>query len=351
MSLARGGPVASPARPSVAAPPRLHRRALLAAAGALAGSCLGLAGCASPAARPALASDEAQELAPGVFMLRGASGEIGPDNLGRTGNVGFIVGPGGVIVVDCGVSARHGRAVLAAIRRRTALPIRQLVLTHVRQEFLFGAAAFEAEGIPVLMHRSAARLMAARCETCLKTLIRVLGADEMAATRVIRPQLLVDPAEAGAPALLADIGRPLRLLAAGRDGHSSGPGDLALLDERSGTLLAGGWLDADTIPDVQDADFNGWREALATAAQLKPQVIIPGHGPAAGPGLIATIARYLDQLEARTAELLQAGTALSEVADETRLPEFAGWDQYDSIHRRNASVVFLRQERALMLRP
>ena len=44
------------------------------------------------------------------------------------------------------VSARQGRDVLAAIRRRTALPIRQLVLTHVRQEFLFGAAAFEAEG-------------------------------------------------------------------------------------------------------------------------------------------------------------------------------------------------------------
>ena len=133
------------------------------------------------------------------------------------------------------------------------------------------------------MHRSAARLMAARCENCLKTLIRVLGADEMTGTRVIRPQLLVDPADAASPALLADIGRPLRLLAAGRDGHSSGPGDLALLDETTGTLLAGGWLDADTIPDVQDADFSGWRAALAMAAQVRPRQIIPGHGPAAGP--------------------------------------------------------------------
>ena len=92
------------------------------------------------------------------------------------------------------------------------------MLTLVRQEFLFGAAAFEAEGIPVLMHRSAARLMAARCDNCLKTLVRVLGTEEMAGTRVIRPQVLVDPADTATPAMLADIGRPLRLLPAGRAG-------------------------------------------------------------------------------------------------------------------------------------
>jgi len=46
---------------------------------------------------------------------------------------------------------------------------------------------------------------------------------------------------------------------------------------------------------------------------------------------------------------LQAGTALSEVPDAAALPEYANWDQYDIIHRRNASILFLRLERALLL--
>ena len=60
------------------------------------------------------------------------------------------------------------------------------------------------------------------------------------------------------------IGRPVRVL---HFGHSSGPGDIAVLDERSGTLFAGGLLDQQRIPDVQDGDLAGWRRALRAPAQ------------------------------------------------------------------------------------
>ena len=174
----------------------------------------------------------------------------------------------------------------------------------------------------------------------------------MAGTQVIRNPTPppIRPTQASASALV-DIGRPLRLLSAGRGGHSSGPGDLALLDEETGSLVAGGWLDAQSVPDIQDADPAGWREALAQVIALQPRHILPGHGPAGGLALAEAVVRYLDQLERRTAELLQSGTALSDVADLTQLSEFADWDQYDTIHRRNASLVFLRHERALLQRP
>lgn len=323
-------------------PPTLSRRALLSLGLGAAAASLG--GCAHLGAG---APGTAQQVAPGVYLLRGLPGEIGPENQGRTANTGFIVGPQGVLAIDSGVSRRHGEALLAAIGSVTPLPIRQLVLTHVRQEFLFGAAAFQEAGIPITMHPAAARLMAGRCEGCLKTLQRVLGAEEMRGTRVVKPEHQVDPAS---QAFDAAIGRPVRLLAWGPGGHSSGPGDLAVLDENTGTLFAGGLLDADTVPDVQDADFAGWRMGLSGLQALAPKHIVPGHGPVVGSEQVARIARYLDQLERRTAQLLDAGTALSDVADATQLQEFAGWDQYDTIHRRNASVVFLRHERALMLR-
>ena len=48
------------------------------------------------------------EVAAGVYMLQGASGEAAPENAGRVGNAGFIVGPAGVVVVDSGTSYQQG---------------------------------------------------------------------------------------------------------------------------------------------------------------------------------------------------------------------------------------------------
>ena len=62
------------------------------------------------------------------------------------------------------------------------------------------------------------------------------------------------------------------------------------------------------------------------------------------------VERYLVQLRARVLELLRSGAALSEVPDATGLPEFALWDQYETIHRRNASILFVRFERDEMFK-
>jgi glyoxylase-like metal-dependent hydrolase (beta-lactamase superfamily II) len=278
------------------------------------------------------------EVAAGVYMLRGAPGEPDAGNRGRVGNAGFIVGARGVLAIDTGTSYRAGRALLEAIAGVTDKPVLLALITHARQEFVFGAAAFRERGIPIAMQREAARLMAARCEACLQTLRALLGEEEMRGTALLVPDLLLD----GARELDALIGRPVRVL---YFGASSGPGDIAVLDLPSGTLFAGGLLDAMRIPDVQDSDLAGWRRALQALHALAPKTIVPGHGPAAAGNLIYTIERYLMQLETRVRELLRGNAALSAVPDAARLPEFRRWDQYDTIHRRNASIVFLRLER------
>ncbi len=278
---------------------------------------------------------------PGAYMLPGLPGEADAVNLGRTGNAGFIVGSTGVIAVDTGVSRRHGEALLAAIAEVTKLPVRLAFVTHARQEFLFGATAYQARGIPVVMHRAAAELMAARCENCLKILNRELGEDAMRGTAVFRPDQVFELSHVNEA-----IGRPVLVQ---HHGHSSGPGDISVFDVRSGTLFAGGLLDNRRVPDIQDSILETWHGALAAMRTLRIDSVVPGHGPATDPDVINRVGRYLLRLERRVGELFAQGTALSEVPDAAALPEYAGWDQYDTIHRRNASVLFLRLERKAML--
>lgn len=143
------------------------------------------------------------------------------------------------------------------------------------------------------------------------------------------------------------IGRPIRLLSYG---HSSGPGDTAVLDLSSGVMFAGGLADAGRIPDIQDGELPGWRDALSALQRLPLKAVVPGHGPAASPDVLARVQRYLDRLEARLLELSRADVALSEVPDAAELPEFRDWDQYQIIHRRNASILFVRMERELLFK-
>ena len=287
-------------------------------------------------------SVHAMMIAPGVYMVAGSGGAADEKNQGRIGNAGFIVGDRGVIAIDSGTSYAHGRELLALIAEVTDQPVRVALITHTRPEFLFGAAAFRERGIPIRMHSLTARLMASRCETCLKTLRQTLGDEAMRGTAMYQTDQQFDASHS-----LDLIGRPVEVL---YFGHSSGPGDIAVLDVQSDVLYAGGLLDAQRIPDIQDSDLAGWQQALRDLQAMGLARVVPGHGAVSSASLIMTMQHYLTQLEARTRSLVEKGASLLSVSEDGELPEFENWDQYDTIHRRNASIAFLRFERDLMFK-
>lgn len=314
---------------------RDRRRGLAAAAGwALAG----LGGLPGPAGAQAPAPmQRPEEVENGVWMLRGLPGEPDRVNLGRIGNAGFVIGRTGVLLVDSGTSFLHGQALLAAVQAITDKPVKAALLTQARQEFIFGGAALQAQGIPLLMQREAAALMAARCEGCLKTLRQELGEDAMRGTVVPKPDRVF-----GETWVFEDIGRPVLI---SHHGLANSPGSTSALDTRTGTLFAGGLVENRRVPDIQDGEIAGWRAALGALRTLRIETIVPAHGKAGSPRLAQATEAYLAQLQLRCAELLRAGTALSAVADAADLPTYREWDEYENIHRRNAELEFLRLER------
>jgi glyoxylase-like metal-dependent hydrolase (beta-lactamase superfamily II) len=302
------------------------RKLLLAS---LAAACAALAG--------ADANAEALPVADGVYVLPGTGGAISPQNGGRIANVAFVVGPRGVVVIDTGISYRQGEDIIAAVKGVSDRPIALAILSHPEQEAVFGAAAFQARGIPVLAHRAAAELIASRCESCLARLRSTLGDELMAQSRVVEPNRLIDRSEA-----IEAIGRPLRIIA---PAWSSAPGALAVFDPTTSTLIAGTLVSIHRIPDLRDADPAGWRDALREIAATRCRHLVPAYGPIGTCDDIPAFLHYLDALELRIGELLKQGTGLAELRERCDLPEFAAWDQYDALHAQNANRTYLRLER------
>ena len=275
-------------------------------------------------------------VAQGVYAFIETPGEVAPENEGRVGNGGFIVGPTGITVIDTGVSWRHGHARLEAIRRVSDKPIELVVITHAMQEFLFGNAAFDGIGAEFLTHAKSAELMRQRCEHCLDNLRLILGAEVMAQTRLIVPSRLID----GSVALEAG-GRRIELI---HPGWAATPGDLMVLDRATGVLFAGGVVVQDRIPELRDGRMEGWLAAIATIRRLAPGVVVPGHGPPVSANDAQHTADYLSALDRRMRELYAQSTSLLEAVDRAALPGYEHWAGYGTIHRRNALHQYLQLE-------
>lgn len=272
----------------------------------------------------------------GVHVVTGSTNEASLDNQGRVGNAGFIVGTDGTVVINTGSSYQHGRELLDMAERLGGKPVVLAVITQPLQEFIMGNAAFAERGIPLLAHEDGAKLIGERCAQCLRNLTRLLGESAMQGTRVVVPERTVQRStdiEAG--------GRRLRLL---HHGWGSTPGDLAVFDPVSGTLFAGALVSIDRVPDLRDADPQGWLAALGALADLAPHAVVPGYGPIGGVEALDPMRRYIEQTTLRVRALLESGASLYETTRSAELPEFSHWALYSVLHPRNVHKLYLQME-------
>lgn len=275
-------------------------------------------------------------LAPGVHAIPGSGAEPDRLNCGRSANGLAITGRDGMVLVDPGPSRKEGRALQAVIGGVSALPVAAIVLTHAHPENTLATGAFSGPGVPVLASDLTAGLMAERCPRCLARLRRSVGASGMAGTRIVLPTQTVAQSDTRVIG-----GRSMRIL---RFENAHVRGDLAVFDETSGVLFAGGLATGDTVPDLGEGNLAGWRRALAELIDLRPRRVVPGQGNfAAADPLGATLA-YLDGLAAFVTRELAAGSDLAAALDRASMPAYAGWSGYPRRHLLNVQRAWQEME-------
>jgi len=296
----------------------------------------GLCLCCLPRFSFAVEHDSLQEVAPGVFVRRGAVAEPSEANQNGIANIGFIIGRDAVLVFDAGGSLTDGRWLRAQIRQRTERPIRYLVLSHVHPDHCFGASAFDEDRPIVIGHQRLHAALQTRGAYYRQRLVAVLG--DAAVGQVVLPTRDVGPR--GDEIDLGD--RRIRCTA---HGVAHTDCDLSLHDSTTGLLLPSDLLFVGRIPAL-DGSLKGWlRETQALRATGATQAV-PGHGPAMVPlaPALADLERYLTRLRDDTRTAIRQGLPLDEAVTRVARAEQSRWALFDDYHGRNVTQAFQELE-------
>ncbi|MGQ7793448.1 quinoprotein relay system zinc metallohydrolase 2 [Faunimonas sp. B44] len=321
-------------RPSQArpiSPCRALAWAFLRPAGALSASLL-LAAPAWSAEPLAL-----EPIAPGVFVHAGAVDLMSEANAGAIANVGFIVGGEAVAVVDTGGSVAEGRALLAAIRSVTDLPVRYVINTHMHPDHVFGNAAFEEERPQFVGHAKLPRALSARGEHYLRANAALLGPDLTAEIRIVPPDLLVEDRTE------LDLGGRVIELRAWPTAHTDN--DLTVLDRTTGTLFAGDLVFLQHVPSI-DGSIKGWLSAVDELAAVPAARVVPGHGPASAPwpAALDDERRYFEAVARDVRAAIAAGSTLQSALGAGAEEERPRWELFGAFHARNVTAAFAELE-------
>jgi len=255
-------------------------------------------------------SIEAQDLGPQIKKFKdGIYVYVGKE---LNSNCGIVLTQEGVILIDSGHNPTDSRAILAAVKKLTSLPIRFLIDTephpdHTTGHFVFSPPAVES---PDRIQKLAAvspemraalegyRFVAPQIEYRQKTtlnmgertfeLMYLKGVHSEADTAIWLPKERVLFSASAAVVNQYNILRPIV-----------------------------------TIPDIL--------AALKMMKGLNPEFVIPGHGTPGTVKIFEDTERYYGLLIDRVGKMEREGKSLDEIKKELRMPEYDSWASKDRI--------------------
>jgi len=237
-------------------------------------------------------------------------------------NCGIVLTQDGVVLIDSGHSPTDSRAIAAAVKKLTALPIRYLIDTEPHPDHTTGHFVFAPPAL-IIAHQGAAESMRGR-ERDTPGRIEKLAGTSPEIRSALQGYRFVTPQVEYRDKMTLNVGERTFELFFQKNVHSEADTAVWLPKER--VLFSASGIVVNqfnvlrpsvTIPDI-----------LAAAKMMKalnPEFVIPGHGIPGTAKIFEDTEKYYALLLERVGKLVKAGKSLDAIKKEVKMPEYDHW--------------------------
>jgi glyoxylase-like metal-dependent hydrolase (beta-lactamase superfamily II) len=224
------------------------------------------------------------------------------ENEALNANIGLVVTPAGVVLIDPGATFKTGAAIAAAANAVTPQPIKWVANTGGQDHRWLGNGYFKGQGAEIIAHAGAEADMKARGPEHLRANAPVLkdrqdGTEPVYATRWLQ-----------GPDNTLDFGGVKLQFVYHSGGHT--PGDMLVHLPATGVVFTGDVVYTDRILGLHPVSkTKNWVASFEALEALNPKVVVPGHGN------VTTLAQaqrdtgnLLKALRAHMGKAVEAGT-------------------------------------------
>ena len=275
-----------------------------------------------------------------VWFVQGQPGMASASNEGYNSNAGFVVTDEGVVVIDALGSPALGEALLAAIRKVTAKPVKRVIVTHYHADHFYGLPAFKAAGADIWAHVGAREyLLNGDAELRRRQRAR----DLFPWVRDDTPLLPADRWLEG-DATFTLGGKRFEIQ---HFGPAHSPEDLVIVVPDEGVVFIGDILFTGRVPFVGEADSKAWLVRIERLIALKPRLMVTGHGEVSrNPSKDLILTRdYLAYLRQVMGKAVEDFVPFEEAYKRTDWSRFSSLPAFEAANRVNAYGTYLLMER------
>lgn len=241
-------------------------------------------------------------------------------------NTGIVVTSEGVVLIDSGHNPTDSRAVLAAVKKLTPLPVRLLIDTEPHPDHTTGHFVFSPPAV-IVAAAGAGQSMRER-EKQDPQRIQKLAATSPEMKEALEGYRFIPPHVEYQQKSTLHVGERTFELMYLKGVHSEA--DTAIWLPRERVLFSASGIVHDQINILRP--FVTIPDILAAAKMLKalnPGHVIPGHGQPGTVKIFEDTEAYYALLLARVEKAMKEGKTLEQIQKEVKMPEYASWASQD----------------------
>ena len=272
-----------------------------------------------------------------TYALVGPYGNRTAENLGNNSTSGFVVTDEGVVLIDPGGTWQGAAAIDRQIKQVTDQPVKVVINSGGQDHRWLGNGYFKARGATIIASQAAVKDQKARSRDQLLALSNLVGDEVLKGTEPIYAD---ETFEKTKRFTLGGVTFELHHV-----GPAHTPGDSLIWLPQQRIVFSGDVVFIGRMLGVTTySSSHQWIKAFDAMADLGPETIIPGHGPATDlAGARRDTRSYLTFLRDSVASFMSDGGDITQIGTLTQ-SAFDYLIDAPALKGRNAQQVFQEME-------